>query len=461
MPGAPDAGIGRAKPRAARLVDTVLRLVDKHGATAGALGIRLAAAGLAYLLQIVLARSLGSSDYGTFSFAWSLVAIGGFLATLGFGQIAVRFLAQYHQSGQYGLAHGFLRAGVSATVIGSLVVALLAMAAFPYIEQGYGQLCVSCLAIGVIALPFFALTDFMEGVARSQGWMIRALLPPYIIRQGAIIVMILTALAAGLSMNAKVAMTVALSATVLAAIMQMVLITGKLRAALPAAPASYDFPEWRRAATPTLLSDLALLARQNIDLIILGLMAPPAAVGLYFAASRIASLLGLIDFAVGAAFGHRFARAAQETASSRTAPSPALERLYAEARRLTFGPGLLTALLLIIAAPLVLSLFGPDFASAVLATQILLAAGTLRLAVGPAEDTLSMAGHPETVWRANAVGALVMAILCLLLTREWQANGAAVGAAGGALASAAMLALGVRRHLGFWPFLARRADTVS
>ena len=55
--------------------------------------------------------------------------------------------------------------------------------------------------------------------------------------------------------------------------------------------------------TPAEIS--AALARQNIDLILLGLMAPPEAVGTYFAATRVASLLGLIDFAIGAAFGHR------------------------------------------------------------------------------------------------------------------------------------------------------------
>ena len=81
----------------------------------------------------------------------------------------------------------------------------------------------------------------------------------------------------------------------------------------------------------------------------------------------------------------------------------------------------------------------------------------MRLAIGPAEDTLGMAGFPQSVWRANAVGALVMAILCLLLTRDLQATGAALAAAGGTMASSLMLVLALRRHLGFWPFTARHA----
>ena len=442
MSGVPEAGLQHEKPRVSRMADAALRLVARHGAAASALGVRLGAAGLAYLLQIVLARSLGSADYGTFSFSWSLVTIGGFLATLGFGQIGVRFLAQYHQSGQHGLAQGFLRAGIMASLGGSIAMACLALALTPLVARGYGDLCTHVLVIGLIALPFFALTDFMEGVARSQGWTVRALVPPYIIRQGSIILILLGMLVVGKNVNADHAMLAALGATMFAAFAQVLLIAGKLREAILPAPARYDFAEWRKAARPTLLSDLALLARQNIDLIILGLMAPASSVGLYFAATRIASLLGLIDFAVGAAFGHRFARAAKQGDPLDIAP------LYAEARRLTLGPGLLAALVLMLAAPIIMKLFGPDFAAAVIPTQILLAAGAMRLAIGPADDALGMAGHPETVWRANAIGALVMAILCLLLTRDGQATGAALAAAGGIAASSVMLVLGLRRHLG-------------
>lgn len=440
MAGMPGAGLQGGEPRASRMAEALSRLIHRHGAAGGALGVRLGAAGLAYLLQIVLARSLGSADYGTFSFAWSLVTIGGFLATLGFGQIGVRFLAQYHESGQHGLAWGFLLTGLSASLAGSLAIAIVALALFPLIENGYGALCCHVLAIGLIALPFFALTDFMEGVARSQGWTIRALVPPYLVRQGAIMLLLLMALVVGRQVTAETAMIAALAATITAALVQAALLVDKLDEVLPPAPATYDLAEWRKAARPTLLSDIALLARQNIDLILLGLMAPPAAVGLYFAATRIASLLGLIDFAVSAAFGHKFARAAKEEGG--------LAALYAEARRLTFGPGLLAALVLILAAPLIMMLFGPDFATAVLPTQILLLAGAIRLAIGPAEDALSMAGHPEAVWRANAIGALVMAILCLLLTREMQAAGAALAAAGGTVAASLMLAINLRRHLG-------------
>jgi len=433
----------------ARMLPRLSAQWQHHGSALSALAVRIAAAGLAYLLQIVLARSLGTADYGTFNFAWSLVTIGGFLATLGFGQIAVRFLAQYHAEGRADLAHGFLRLGTAITMGGALALVAVGFALFPWLAEGYGQLCCDVLAIGLIALPFFALTDFVEGIARAQGWTARALVPPYIIRQGLIILLLLAAIAAGTGLSAQKAMLAALAGTLVAAAVQLALVIPATLRLFPAVSPAYAVADWRKAAVPMLFSDLAVLARQNVDIIILGLLAPAATVGLYFAATRIASLLGLIEFALSAAFGHRFARQA-----SKDRPSE-FEALYAETRRLTFWPGLLAAGALILSAPLILRLFGEAFLGATLPAQILIAAASLKLAVGPAEDALAMAGYPEAVWRAQAAGALLTAGLCLVVAGPWQANGAALAAATGSVMTTLWLALAVQRHLGFAPLKAK------
>lgn len=426
------------------------RSLAGHHAAFGALGVRILAAGLAYLLQIILARSLGAEDYGTFSFAWSLVAVAGFLAPLGYAQIAVRFLARYHARAETGLAQGFMRQALSATLLGSLGAIFALIVSFPLIEQGYGTLCSSILVIGLFALPAFALTDLCEGLARSQGWTVRALLPPYLVRQGGLILLLFAAIFAGAKLDAKTAMLAALAATILAAFVHVLLLWRPLRAAFPAAPPEFARSEWRAAARPTLLADLALLARQNIDLLLLGLLAPAASVGVYFAATRIASLLGLIDFAISSAFGHRLARA-------QAGGDPAeFAAIFAAARRLSFLPGLAAASLLMLLAPSILALFGQDFIAALPATIVLLVAGAARLALGPVEDALTMSGFPDAVLRANLLGAAFMITPILCLAPSLGATGAAIGAAGGALATAAALTFALRRHVGFFPGAAGR-----
>lgn len=395
-----------------------------------ALAIRLGAAGLTYLLQIVLARSLGAADYGLFSLAWNLVTIVGFLATLGFGQIAVRFLAEYHERQETALARGFIRHAIVATLAGSLVLVALGVMVLtsPHISAGL----VTLVAIGLAALPFFALTDLGEGFARSQGWTMRALVPAYIARNGLMIGAVLLLLALGIGSDATVAMALALVATIGAAVLQYAWTMPPLWRVFPSAPLQYARSGWNRAALPTLLADLALLARQNIDLILLAALAPPAMVGIYFAATRIASLIGLVEFAIGASFGHRFARETGDAA-------------FHQARRWMRLAGIGGAMALAMATPLILSLFGEAFAGGFWPALVLLAGAAVRMALGPLDDLLTMRGYPGDVWRANLIGALVTTIVCLLLAGPWQAMGAAIAATLGNLAAGLALALAHRR----------------
>jgi O-antigen/teichoic acid export membrane protein len=230
-----------------------------------------------------------------------------------------------------------------------------------------------------------------------------------------------------------------LSATIAAALLQVIWTLPPLLRLFPPAPARAARDTWNRAAWPTLLADLATIGRQNADLILLGLLAPPAVVGVYFAATRIASLIGLVEFAIGASFGHRFAR---EAAAGRS------NAAFREARHWMRLAGLGGALVLGAATPMILMLFGESFTAAIWPAWLLLAATAIRMAQGPLEDLLTTIGFPAEVWRANLIGALVTTILCLLLAGPWQAIGAAIGAAMGNLATGLILELAHRRRLG-------------
>lgn len=410
----------------------------KLGGATSALGIRVVAAGLAYGLQVLLARLLGPAEFGTFNFAWTLITVAGFLATLGYGQIAVRFLAAYHEGGEHGRARGFIREALAVTALGSIGAALALFAAFPVIGWGFGALCCAVLLIGLAAIPFFAATDVIEGFARAQGWTIRALAPAYLVRNGVLIAgLLVLALVSG-PPDARIAMLVAVFATAIAAACHLFLTMPALWRLFDKAPMATERALWNGAAFPTLLSDLALLARQNIDLILLGLVADATTLGIYFAATRIASLVGLIEFAIGAGFGHRFAR-------DRLGDRAIADRTYRHAWWSMGLTGFLAALALAALAPVILALFGPEFSAAIVPSWILLGAAGLRMLAGPLDDWLTMAGYPEDVWRANAISAGLVGALTIALAWPLGAIGAAIAAACGSLAATALL-LRARHH---------------
>ena len=57
--------------------------------------IRVASAGIAYISQAVLARWMGTHDYGIFVFVWTWVLVLGGLSSLGLSATTVRLLPQY------------------------------------------------------------------------------------------------------------------------------------------------------------------------------------------------------------------------------------------------------------------------------------------------------------------------------------------------------------------------------
>ncbi|CAN1556049.1 RfbX Membrane protein involved in the export of O-antigen and teichoic acid [Rhabdaerophilaceae bacterium] len=420
---------------------TRISLANLFSGAVGAMGVRVIAAALSYLLQIVLARMLGTADYGTFSFSWNVITIGGFLATLGFGQIAIRYLAEYHQQNSSGLARGFIRESFVMTGFGSLVLIIGIYSLFSLFERGYGHASSMVLFIGLLAIPFFALTDIVEGFARSQGWVIRALAPTYIGRSGLLLAGMLVLSAFEIRPDAVLAMAVALLATIGACIWQLSWTLPTLYRIFPKTGRLRDAVVWRASAGPTLLADVMLLARQSVDLVILGLLAPPAVVGIYFAATKIASLIGLIEFAIGATYGHRFARA------SLSGPAERLLK-FREARRVMQMSGIGSAIALAIFLPFILMLFGPAFGESLWPALILVFAAALRMAAGPMEDLLIVCGDPAGVWRANLIGALFSATICLVLAGPLGAVGAALGAGIGNLAATGMLLLAYRRDIG-------------
>jgi len=61
--------------------------------------IRVFSAGLIYLSQILLARWMGSFEFGIYVYVWTLVSVIGDLSDLGFATSTQRFVPAYAKRG--------------------------------------------------------------------------------------------------------------------------------------------------------------------------------------------------------------------------------------------------------------------------------------------------------------------------------------------------------------------------
>jgi O-antigen/teichoic acid export membrane protein len=403
--------------------------------------IRVAAAGLAYGTQVLLARLMGKEGYGVFATAWVWIAILGHASLGGFGLSVCRFVPQHRVRGELDLARGFLAAGALVSLVGGTAVATIGggllwlahgLVSAPYLVP---------LGIALCVVPIFALQDYLEGVARSFNWTVVAIAPPFILRQGLIAIAMLLALAWGAPTEPSVAVGCTMLATAAAVAVQAAVLLRKLRADLPRGTRAYRLREWTFASLPIGFADLSLILFGFADVLILGLFVPPGEVGVYFAATRLLQFVVFVQYAATAATAPRFAEA--WTRGDRET----LRELIRGTVRLTALASLGIGAGLLLAAPWLLAMFGQGFSASFGVLAILVCGVAVQSVFG------HMLGAERTC-AAVSFGALLFAIvLNLALIPLHGVAGAAFAMAlatvarGCALALAAKARLGLATHL--------------
>jgi O-antigen/teichoic acid export membrane protein len=405
-----------------------------------ALSIRVAAAALAFGAQMVLARLLGSFEFGIFTYAAVWLNVAGSLCVAGFGASALRFLPAYHASGDTAKARGFLVMGRGACLLagaaGALAMSGYVLATHPSSSAPFALLLVAA------SLPAYALTDFQDGIGRSQGRIASALVPPYILRPvlalGATIVLVASGVAEG-AVGAAAALAMA---TWLTAAVQLVWQAPQLRATFPAEGGrSFAANLWLSVSLPLLLVDGFALLLTNLDVLMLEFWARPEEVGIYYAAIRTVSLTAFVQFAISAATSARI------SALHASRLRPELRVLLKEAQLMSLVPSLICAALLVIFGQWILALFGEAFVEGYPA-MVIVALGLLaRAAAGPSQNLLMIAGRQNQAAMVMAGAVLINLALCGLLIPAMSFVGAAIAAAAGFSFEATVSAILARRFL--------------
>ena len=384
--------------------------------------IRVVGAGLALASQVLLARWMGGHAFGTYSSVAVVVAIAGSLCVLGFGSAALQFIPAYGAKAETALAAGFMRAGMSIALLGGAVAAVLVGVFVAWANDRLDRSLAAALLIAATAIPAFALTDFLDGVARARQWMVLALAPPYLARP-LLALGIAAVLAAGAQLNAPGA-AAALAAASWAAVAVQWPILRKMLTPLPMAMARrFEFGRWLAASLPLTLFEGSTLLLSNVDVVLMSLWREPQETGAYFAAVRAASLLGFVPFAVAAAASGRFS-----TFQAEARPEES-RRLMRETRRWCLAASLVGSGVLIALGHPLLSLFGPGFTAAYVPLAILAGGWLVRAAAGASQGVLIATGR-QTMATCIVAGAVVVDVgLGIMLIPKHGMTGAAIACA--------------------------------
>ena len=173
--------------------------------------IRVLASAVGFASVVLLARWMGSSQYGLYSFAIAAMILLAYPSTLGFPGAAVRFVAQHAAEDDWQHVVGFMKMsswlafGVGLLVAGLGIGVVLVFRS--QLDPGY----VAPTILALAGIPIVALSIVRSEAIRGLGWVALAWAPlqlgqPVLLLAGAaVILLIATQLTAVMAVGTAIA----------------------------------------------------------------------------------------------------------------------------------------------------------------------------------------------------------------------------------------------------------------
>jgi O-antigen/teichoic acid export membrane protein len=403
--------------------------------------VRVANAMLALVSQVLLARWMGSFEFGIFIYAWTWVLMIGALSDMGLSSAARRFVPEYTESKAFDKLRGFLSgsrwlAFAIATAIGG-VGAFGVMLLEPWLDN----FVVIPLYLACVMIPIYGLVQVQAGIAQSYDWPNLAFLPFYIIRTSAIIILMGIAWLAGAPTDAPTAMYISIITIYGVTIGQLYVLDRRLKKKVPAGPKTYEPKIWLATSLPIFAVEGLYLLLTYVDILALEHFRSPDEVAVYYAAARLLAIVAFVYFAIAGATTHKF------TQYHVSGDRERLASFFRETIKWTFWPSLAICVAILICGKPLLRLFGAGF-DAGYDVMFILAIGMLaRAAVGPAERLLIMLGDRKQCMAIYALAFVVNLALCFVLIPRLGIEGAAASISTALVIESIWLYFVVRRRL--------------
>lgn len=416
------------------LTDPATRRGQLARSAAWVIALKAVGGALTFASGVLFARLLGAEGYGAYSIVLAWSAVLAVPAAFGLPQYLVREVAKAPSSLRAALRWADRRVAVGGTGAAAVMLVLAGLEATPAAQ----------LFAVAAALPLLtALGGVRSGLLQAIGAAARSQWPRLLVAP--LFTLLLTVLVWWASGSVRALDLVLV--TVLAA----ALATGingrqvEARAARCAAPAVASTLRLRTSLHFMTVSGLYLL-NSRLDVIMLGSLHDARDAGIYTIASRLADLTSFVMATVNMVIAPRIAELYQRGELS------VLQRMVRVSARGVFLASLPAALLLVVAAqPLLVCVYGPEYAEGALPLSILVCAQMLVVGSGPLGLLLNMTGHEKSLTINMAISVAANATLNTLLIPRFGAVGAAIATGGSLVLSRILLWRSVRSAVNIRP----------
>ena len=376
--------------------------------------LEVAAVGIRYALQVILARLTGPDDYGVFTVALTWAQMLAIPAGLGLSSVVIRYIPQYQ-------AHDDprrLRALISWSRTVSLWTGVLVASGGVLVVWVIDPAHAEALYIAMVAIPLFVISTLFTETLRGGGRLFASRVVPTILQPTLVLAAAVAVYLILGRLGSKEALGAIIGATLIGVAVQATAIRSSVGRGLRRG--SRSVREWLGLGLQLLLIKCFQMILNLSDIILVGILVSPTAAGFYAAATKTVVLASLFTQAVNLALPAAVAKAHYQGDLYQ------VQQQLRWSARLVFLPSAALSAILIAAPEQLLSIFGEEFRTAGTALAILAIGRFASSFTGPVGSVLSVTGHQNVNIWVYGIAATMQVALDFVLIPHWGIEGAAV-----------------------------------
>lgn len=422
-----------------------------------ALLVYIGGAGLTSMAQFGIARMVGATSYGIYSYALAWSTVLATLSTLGFNVSLLRFVPAYSAAGRLDLARGVINFAICWSLSAALLVGLAGAALIVFFpSQQLAQEFQVAMLLAMAAVPMITAYALGATLVRAFGGVVSALLPERVARDGLLLTLLGGAAFSGhWTLDAQFAMMAVVTSSAVTAGLVYLTAMKLWPAGLRNTEASYIGRLWWSAVPPTMLITGLDVFISRTGVMLLGWTDQVHEAGIFALGINVALLVGLSSVAVSTMFS--------PTAADLHARKDhqSLQRLFSRAAVLSSSGALALAVPLALIVEPLLAWFGKDFAAGAPIARILIMGYLCSAICGPQLNLLTMTGHEWAAATAMVSGAVTNVAACMVGIALDGSTGAAVGFTLALVVWNMAMAIYIRKRLNIVPGLIFAASAIG
>lgn len=384
-----------------------------------AFAIKIASAGLAFLMFASLSRAMDPEAYGLFGTLFSLATLCGAIGSFGQRSNVMKFAAEYDERGEFSLRRGVIQFGYILTFVGALIAGLgggLFSIVFLSAEVQSGL--VSGLVCLTVAL---ALSEYQSRALRVNATVSLSLVPRDIFWR---LIVTLSAAASAFTFG-RAGETSSFWIWFLCSTLISICLIQWIAHERTSPEQSFrgevqtEKALWLGQVKGPWASLIVTSLGANLSVILVGLLVNIEQAGPFFSALRIAQLMMMLMLAIEVVLIPMIAR------NAATENWGVVQKLCSWTSLAGSFFSLLGATVVFFFGPTLLSLFGPEFVIAYHPLLILTVGYLVPTLAGPAAPLLMMTGHAGQLAKYQSIGTFAGLLIMPVGIFVFGMNGAA------------------------------------